>query len=88
MPQFIDMINDNRIIKFSNYKRSPIYIKDKELQFVDELIDDRVVNRLLSYEGYSPALRDIFPSNLFRAELLKAIKFPMVYHLSRVERRI
>ena len=78
MARFISMINDNRIIKLSNYKRSPLYIKDKELQFVDELIDDRVINRLLSYEGYSPAMRDIFPSNLFRAELLKAIKHPEI----------
>ncbi|MCP3929882.1 MAG: hypothetical protein GY705_12375, partial [Bacteroidetes bacterium] len=78
MARFVNMVNDNRIIKFSNYKRSPIYIKDKELQFVDGLIDDRVTNRLLSYKGYSPVMRDIFPSNLFRAELLKAIKFPEI----------
>ncbi len=32
----------------------------------------------LYYEGYSPAMRDIFPSNLFRAELLKVIKYPEV----------
>jgi len=66
------------MIKLSNYKRSPIYIKDKELQFVDELIDNGIINRLLSYEGYSPAMRGIFPSNLFRAELLKAIKYPEI----------
>lgn len=78
MASFIDMINDNRIIKFSNYKRAPIYIKDNELQFVDELLDDRIINRLLSYDGYSPAMRGIFPSNLLRAELLKAIKYPEI----------
>lgn len=78
MAQLIDMVTNSRIIKLSTYKRSPIYIKDKELQFVDELIDDRIINHLLSYEGYSPAMRDIFPSNLFRAELLKAIKYPEI----------
>jgi len=26
MTQIIDMVNNNRIVKFSNYKRSPIYI--------------------------------------------------------------
>ena len=57
MTQTIDMVNNSRIVKFSNYKRSPIYIKDKELQFVDELIDDGIINHLLYYEGYSPAMR-------------------------------
>ena len=78
MARFIDMVNKNRIIKFSSYKRSPLYIKDEELRYVDELIDDGVINRLLSYDGYSPAMRDLFPANLFRAELLKAIKYPEI----------
>jgi len=39
MTQLIDTVNKNRIIKLSNCKRSPIYIKDKELQFVDELLE-------------------------------------------------
>ena len=76
--RFIAMVNSDNIIKLSNDKRSSSYIKDSELQFVDALIDDGVINRLLSYDGYSPAMRDIFPSNLFRAELLKAIKYPEI----------
>lgn len=78
MAQFINMINSDKIIKLSNDQRSSSYIKDPELQFVDALMDDRVINRLLSYDGYSPAMRDLFPSNLFRAELLKAIKYPEI----------
>lgn len=78
MAQYIDMVDNSRVIRLSNYKRSPIFIKDKELQFVDELLDDGIINCLLSYEGYSPAMRGIFPSNLFRAELLKAIKYPEI----------
>ena len=78
MAQFIDMVNSGKIIKFSNYNRSSIYIKDEELQFVDNLIDNGIINRLLAYDGYSPAMRDIFPSNLLRAELLKAIKYPEI----------
>ena len=78
MAQLIDTVNKNRIIKLSNCKRSSIYIKDKELQFVDELLDDRILNRLLANEGYSPAKRDLFPNNLFRAELLKAIRYPEI----------
>ena len=78
MARFIEIIYKNSIIKFSSYKRSPLFIKDEELRYIDELIDDRIINRLLSYSGYSPAMRDIFPSNLFRAELLKAIKYPEI----------
>jgi hypothetical protein len=61
MAKLINKVNQNRIIKFSNYKRSPIYIKNRELQFVDELIDDGIINHLLYYEGYSPSMRGIFP---------------------------
>jgi len=78
MARFIDMINENRIIKFSSYKRSPIYIKDEELAFVNGVIDDVVINRILSYEGYRPASRDLLPAHFFRAELLKAIKYPEI----------
>ena len=78
MEQLIDTVNKNRIIKLSNCKRSSIYIKDKELQFVDELLDDRIINRLLANEGYSPVKRVLFPNNFFRAELLKAIKYPEI----------
>jgi hypothetical protein len=78
MARYIDMVNENRIIKFNSYKRSPIYIKDEELAFIDGLINDGIINRILSYDGYRPAMRDLFPSNLFRAELLKAIKYPEI----------
>lgn len=78
MAHLIDTVNKCRIIKLSDYKRSHRYIKDKELQFIDELLDDRIINHLLAPEGYSPAMREILPSNLFRAELLKAIKYPEI----------
>ncbi len=78
MARLIEMINQTSIIKFSSYKRSPLFIKDDELRYIDTIIDDRIINRLLSYSGYNPAMRNIFPSNLFRAELLKAIKYPEI----------
>jgi len=78
MARFIHMINSSKLIKFNSYNRSPNYIKDEELRFVDELLDDGIINRLLSYDGYSPVMREIFPSNFFRAELLKAIKYPEI----------
>ncbi len=44
MAQFIDMVNSSRVIKFNSYNRSPIYIKDEELRFVDELLNDGIIN--------------------------------------------
>lgn len=78
MAHLVDSVNKSRIIKLSNYKRSAIYIENQELQFIDRLLDDRILNRLLAGEGYSPTMRDIFPNNLFRAELLKAIMYPEI----------
>ena len=78
MAQFISMVNSDKIIKLCNDRRSSSYIKDPELQFIDALLDDDVINRLLSYDGYSPAMREIFPRTLLRAELLKAIRYPEI----------
>ncbi len=78
MVQLIDTVKKSRMVNLNDYKRSHLYIKDKELQFIDKLLDERIINRLLAPEGYSPAMREIFPSHLFRAELLKAIKYPEV----------
>ncbi len=78
MSSFVEMITNSNVRKFCKYDGSAKAIKDDELRFIHELIDDQIINRLLSYNGYSPAMRDIFPSNLFRAELLKAIQFPEI----------
>lgn len=78
MARHIKMIESSRVISFSSYKRSALYLKDEELRFIDNLIDDEIINGLLSYDGYNPCMREIFPSNLFRAELLKAIRYPEI----------
>ena len=67
-----------KILKFRKNNTLSRAIYSEELRFIDDLLDDEVINRLLSYSGYTPALRDFLPSNLFRAELLKAIKFPEI----------
>jgi hypothetical protein len=41
-------------------------------------LDDTIINRLLSYDGFTPSMREFFPSNFLRAELLKAIKYPEI----------
>ena len=78
MAHFIDVFNSGKLINFNSYNRSSLFIKDKELKFIDDLLDDGIINSLLSYEGYSPCMRNLFPCNLFRAELLKAIKYPEI----------
>ncbi len=78
MGRLVDIANSNMIMKLSNYDRSSIYISDNELQYIDKLLDDRLINRLLANEGYSPSMREIFPSHLLRAELLKVIKYPEI----------
>ena len=78
MAHFIDVFNSGKLINFNNYNRSSLFIKDEELKFIDDLLDDGIINSLLSYKGYSPCMRDLFPCNLFRAELLKAIKYPEI----------
>ncbi len=73
MAHFIDVFNSGKFIRFNSYNRSNLFIEDEELKFIDALLDDGIINSLLSYDGYSPCMRDLFPCNLFRAELLKAI---------------
>ena len=78
MQRFIEGCNDSILFKLNRKRRHPLHIKDEELRFIDELLDDKIINKLLSYDGYSPAMRDFFPSNFLRAELLKAVKYPEI----------
>ena len=57
MGRFIEMFNASSIVRLSGYQRSPLFIKDEELRSIDELLDNRIINRLLAYPGYSPAMR-------------------------------
>ena len=52
------------------------HFDDPELRQIDSLLDDRVLNRLLAPEGFTASMREIFPSHCFRAELLKALRYP------------
>jgi hypothetical protein len=78
MASFIEQNNSNNLFKLNRLKRNPLYLKDEELRFIDNLLDDRVINRLLSYDGYTPSMRDIFPCHFLRAEVLKAVKYPEI----------
>lgn len=77
MKLFIENYENSVLFKISRPKGHPA-IRDEELKIIDALIDDRIVNQLLSYEGYSPSMRELLPANFLRAELLKAIKYPEI----------
>ena len=77
MKRFLESYESSVLFKFNRSKGHPA-IKDAELKAIDSLIDDRIVNQLLSYEGYSPSMRDLLPATFLRAELLKAIKYPEI----------
>ncbi len=78
MAQFIDRFNKSRLIRINSHPRHPSYIQDEELRVIDNLLDDLIINDLLSYRGYTPSMREFFLSTLFRAELLKALKYPEI----------
>jgi len=78
MGRFIEGCKDSILFKLNRKRRRPLHIKDEELRFIDDLLDNKIINKLLSYDGYSPAMRDFFPSTFLRAELLKAIKYPEI----------
>jgi len=78
MGRFIEGCQNSVLFKLNRKSRHPLHIRDKELRFIDDILDDQIINKLLSYDGYSPAMRDLYPSNFLRAELLKAVKHPEI----------
>jgi len=78
MERFIQSQKNSVLFKLNRKKRHPLYIKDQELRFIDDLLDDKIINKLLSYNGYTPAMRGLYPSDFLRAELLKAVKHPEI----------
>ena len=78
MGRYIENFYSGFLFKAVRKKKAALEITDPELRFVDELLDNQIINSLLASEGYSPQLRDIFPYQLFRMELLKAIKYPEI----------
>jgi hypothetical protein len=78
MAKFVKAHQADPLFRLHGKHRTHLAIKDLELQIIDSLIDDRIINKLLAPEGYTPASRDFFPHNMLRTELLKAIKYPEI----------
>ena len=75
MKKYVDDFYGNSLFDPKNLIKLRVNIKDKQLKYIDSLLDDSIINSLLSYDGYSPSMREYFPSQYFRAELLKALKY-------------
>ncbi len=73
MEELIEEIN-GKIFKLSPPLRRR-YIKDHELSAIDELLDAAVINRIIAPSGYTPSMREVHPSHMLRAELLKSLKY-------------
>ncbi len=65
MAEFIDSFDGDRLIEFKCDDRINRYIQDDELKFINDLLDDRIINALLSYHGYTPSMRDFSRVNFF-----------------------
>jgi hypothetical protein len=78
MAAYIENFHSDNLFDFDNKKKSYLEIVDPELQFVDQLLDDQIINSFIAPDNYSAPHRDIQPYQLFRMELLKILKYPEI----------
>ncbi|MHC4270619.1 MAG: transposase [Planctomycetota bacterium] len=64
------------------------YLRDPELRAIDKLLDNSIIDMLLAPPGFTPSMRTIFPSHLFRAELLKSLKYPEISYRKYCNREL
>lgn len=78
MEKIILQNKSDTLLNFINHDGRKPYLINSDLEFIDCLLDNQVIDRLLAYSGYSPCMRNVHLHNLLRAELLKAIKYPEI----------
>ncbi len=78
MADYINNFYSGNLFPLESKMQTPKEITDKELIFIDELLDNEIIDSLLATEGYSPDQRDTRLYQLFRMELLKVIKYPEI----------
>ena len=78
MAQYIETHNSNNIFRLCDVRRVSGNITNEELRFADEILDNTVLTGILASDSYSPQMRYYYPVQFFRAELLKAIKYPEI----------
>lgn len=80
----ISLIEMGKRIQAGNHPDQPraaklrVNLKNPLLKFIDDILDDRILCELLHYKGFTKSKRIFFPVQFFRAELLKAIKYPEI----------
>ena len=78
MANYIKNFHSDNLFDFDKRRKPYSEIVDKELQFIDQLLDDQIINSFIAPDGYSAPHREIQPYQLFRMELLKIIKYPEI----------
>jgi Transposase DDE domain len=78
MARYINNFYSDNFVDFDKIKKPHPEIIDLELKFIDDLLDNQIINSLLAPEGYSAPHRYIQPFQLFRMELLKILKYPEI----------
>ena len=78
MNVMVDDFYKKSMIDVGKIKKYRVNLKDPQLKFIDNLLDNYIINRLLSYKGFTSSMRTFMPSDFLRAELLKAIKYPEI----------
>ncbi len=66
MASYIESFHSENLFHFDTLKKSYPEIVDPELQFIDQLIDNQIINSLITPDSYSAPHRDIQPYQLFR----------------------
>ena len=66
MAKFIKSHYIGQMAKIKEFPDKSRFIKDEELKLIDELLDNGIINKILSYEGYSPSMREFAPSLFLR----------------------
>ncbi len=78
MADYIKNFHSDNLFYFDKRRKPYNEIVDKELQFIDQLLDEQIINSFIAPDGYSAPHREIQPYQLFRMELLKIIKYPEI----------
>lgn len=78
MGELVSTIKGSYLFQSKQNAHTKSYIEDKELQLVNELLDNDVLEQLLYYPGYSKNMGKLSPVNYFRAEILKSLKYPEI----------
>jgi IS5 family transposase len=74
MARFIEN-HERTLIPFPSKSRKQ-YVQNPLLRYMDELLNDSLLDRLLAPPGMTASMRDWMPSRLLRIELLRTALFP------------